>query len=318
MKTIEDINELTFLVEDHLFKFDFKFDFEKEYSKFIHNINALITEYWGDYQIELFPVDFLQVLRNYIINSKYDNDLFFKIKEYLKTKNHNVFYYKLAVFIFDLPINVSYPFDIKTLSKLNLTNNPLSPKKASIMNQNDDMSKTKSETVSVLSRVKTKAKSHSIEIAKRTAAKKLAKKATQPVIAVLKALKIDNPFIYSMLETEQGAAFVGSVIGLAAPWLPIPNKKVKAVIDMLSDELQIQGGQAAFEPMLDMVLGPFVNEFSKSIESLMGQADIKQLLSSNDPIGDEIKKRTTKRKPKKVSKTTKQDEKILVKDVVTV
>lgn len=312
MKTIDNLPELVVLVEDHLSKFDFN----KEHLKIIHNLNILIDI---NGKSSGYIVEFLQYLRNYIINSKSDNNnLYLKIKAYLKTKDYNIFYYKLAVFIFDLPINVSYPFDINTLSKLNLTNLSLSLKKAPIMNQNDDMSKTKAENVSVLSRVKTKAKSHSIEIAKRTAAKKLAKKATQPVIAVLKALKIDNPFIYSMLETEQGAAFVGSIIGLAAPWLPIPNKKVKAVIDILSDELQIQGGQAAFEPMLDMVLGPFVNEFSKSIESLMSQADIKQLLSSNDPIGDEIKKRTVKRKPKKVSKATKQDEKILVKDVVTV
>lgn len=312
MKTIDNLPELVVLVEDHLSKFDFN----KGHLKIIHNLNTLIYINGKNTGI---TVEFLQYLRNYIINSKSDNNnLYLKIKAYLKTKDYNIFYYKLAVFIFDLPINVSYPFDINTLSKLNLTNLSLSLKKAPIMNQNDDMSKTKAENVSVLSRVKTKAKSHSIEIAKRTAAKKLAKKATQPVIAVLKALKIDNPFIYSMLETEQGAAFVGSIIGLAAPWLPIPNKKVKAVIDILSDELQIQGGQAAFEPMLDMVLGPFVNEFSKSIESLMSQADIKQLLSSNDPIGDEIKKRTVKRKPKKVSKATKQDEKILVKDVVTV
>ena len=246
--------------------------------------------------------------KNYLL--KYVPDVIYKHYGELSNKLT-----RLLIMAFDLPIDIDLLYESSSLKIPNLLQF-----KAQLQQKETIMTEpvVSTEKTKLLTKLKNKTKSHSLEIAKRTAAKKIAKQATKPIVSILKSLKVDNPFIYSMLETEQGAAFVGSMIGLAAPWLPIQNQKIKKLVEILSDELQIQGGQVAFEQVLGLITGPFINEFSKNIESLMNQVDIKQLVGSTDPVGDEIKKRVAKKKIKKVRKTVNQDENILVKDVITV
>lgn len=305
-ETKELISNYKSLIKDHLFNY-----YSCNVENTIQNINLLfkINNYASGY-----TYDFLHLVRA-IINAYRNNEisrieftnqlidsLFYK---------ENKFYYQLFIYIFDLPILADFPYDQKYLSNLNIPN-IRKILQETCMKENNLPTE---EKPSKLSKILTKTQSHSIEIAKRTAAKKIAKGATKPIITILKSLKVENQFIFSMLETEQGIAFVGAIIGLLAPVLPISNQKIKKLINTLSDELQIQGGQAVFEPLINMFLGPFMNEFSKIIEPILSQKEIKQLVgvpfSSKKEIG---KKKTNSRKHTKIKKENKE---IFVKEVLS-
>lgn len=175
----------------------------------------------------------------------------------------------------------------------------------------NDEEKMPSQTTTFWQRTKETAWEESKEVFLRQAAKQFRKTAAVPMIQGLKKLGLDNPLVLGLLQSEQGTAVLGAILGLLAPTLPLPAAG-KEFAHALSRELRISGGEAVVDPVVNMVMDPIREIFTEQVKMLMPASSDLQL---PEKIEEKPKAAPKKRAPRVKKAKTLENADITVKEI---